>query len=367
MNRLLASILIFILIWAPKYSIFSFAVGDITVIDIISIISFPFFLGVLQKLRDTLFWKFYICLIISIFVPIVINFFFYQNFIGIVYIIRFLEYLSIASLAFYVGKNFLIINIFSSLFLSIFLFNTESLNYHFRYIRWEPVMIASFISIYLVYSNGLFNRTTLLFNSVFLFLLFLSGQRSPILPFIYQVIFRFRIRIIRYSPIFLILIFLIIYLDNPVKDRIITIFNPETIQALRVATELNPEGYDYEYFVKDIEYGRLETDVSSILRFRKWIYHFFTFSWDTFLFGKGSFSFGKGADSSLVRVFVENGLIGIVILAFLLFRLHQRLDDIDKSLLSSFFILGLLIDTWFSASLAIYFGFISIYKNKEKE
>ena len=205
MNRLLASILIFILIWAPKYSIFSFAVGDITVIDIISIFSFPFFLGVLQKLRDTLFWKFYICLIISIFVPIVINFFFYQNFIGIVYIIRFLEYLSIASLAFYVGKNFLIINIFSSLFLSIFLFNTESLNYHFRYIRWEPVMIASFISIYLVYSNGLLNRTTLLFNSVFLFLLFLSGQRSPILPFIYQVIFRLRLRIIRYSPIFLIL------------------------------------------------------------------------------------------------------------------------------------------------------------------
>ena len=83
------------------------------------------------------------------------------------------------------------------------------------------------------------------------------------------------------------------------------------------------------------------------------------------MFGKGSFSFGKGADSSLIRVFVENGLFGILILAILLFRLNQRLDDIDKSLLSSFFILGLLIDTWFSASLAIYFGFISIYKNRK--
>ena len=133
-------------------------------------------------------------------------------------------------------------------------------------------MIAAMFAICIIYYKNI--KFTMKASSFLLAALhlFISGQRSPMLPFLIPIYLSARKNIFKISFIASTLILIFVFTDNPIKDRVSILFEPATLEAAQELVFLDTDGYSYEEFVN---YGRGNTsgDLSTILRLKKWIYN----------------------------------------------------------------------------------------------
>ena len=78
----------------------------------------------------------------------------------------------------------------------------------------------------------------------------------------------------------------------------------------------------------------------------------------TFLFGLGPGYFGKGADSGWLRLFFEYGIFTFIIISFLLYKLINKSNQIQKTIFVIFIIFNIFVDVIFAPLLMGFTGFM---------
>lgn len=364
MKLSVSRLLLLLFFWSPKNALLTSKFGDITSIEIIFLLSLPLIIlsksFSLKSLSNT-GSKFVVIIILTYLVGLPFRLFF-GDWGSLVYILRFTEYLTIGSLALFVSRRFLLLNIFLSLAAALILDLAEIDYSLFKYMQWETSMIAA------MFALSLFYRETISPNGKAITLLLatlhtiISGQRSPLLVLFIPIYLSARRNFFKVCLVIMLAFVALVSTNNPLIDRISIIFNPDTLEMAQeiVSSDAASDitGYSYQEFI-DIDRNTESTDTSLILRLKKWSYQFNTLDEVSFLVGKGAFAFGRGADSSLIRIFIETGLIGFLLFIFLTIKLFSRSNLFQKALFGSFLMLGLFIDAWFSSGITIYFLLLS--------
>ena len=102
----------------------------------------------------------------------------------------------------------------------------------------------------------------------------------------------------------------------------------------------------------------LGLDFSLLLRFQKWSHAMANSNIITFLFGLGPGYFGKGADSGWLRLFFEYGIFTFIIISFLLYKLINKSNQIQKTIFVIFIIFNIFVDVIFAPLLMGFTGFM---------
>ena len=231
------------------------------------------------------------------------------------YAIRILEY----SLWFYVGLRanadllkLLIIVVFIKSIVSFYM-GTYVTPLDYLFFKYDHDIVATFLIISLFYlKNG---RHGTMFLS--LFISSLMSTRSAYFGMFY-IMYHFiqRNKGIVVKSIPLILVFLIIIIATSMNgvliNRLMSIFNYENISAISKAYQESTDATSYYNFVYENRSLFTETgDLSFQLRLRKWMYYIGQLSGNPMhvFYGFGVSAFGGAADSSIIRIFLEGGLL----------------------------------------------------------
>jgi len=102
----------------------------------------------------------------------------------------------------------------------------------------------------------------------------------------------------------------------------------------------------------------LGLDFSLLLRLTKWSHAIANSNFITFLFGLGPGYFGKGADSGWLRLFFEYGVFTFIIISFLLYKLINKSNQIQKTIFVVFIIFNIFTDVIFAPFLMGFTGFM---------
>jgi hypothetical protein len=255
------------------------------------------------------------------------------EFSRILYAVRFLEYFFIAYYIWSVFKNKLSINLLSIIFaLSSLVFlinNLANKNYlPFSYV-WEA---STFFSLFGVFFLDYFkNRKGKLLFFICLVLVYYTNQRSPLVSMLIVYIYVeiiLKKKWVLFSTILFISSFVgFQFFENNRLVVFVSSFSFENIKlAANTAYEYAIMSSSYDEFV----YGdRLlltdEGDLSLHLRFKKWAYALSDMNnFIRIIFGNGPGYFGGAADSSILRVFFETGILGIILWFSLLIKLVKK-------------------------------------------
>lgn len=364
MKLSVSRLLLLFFFWSPKNALLTSKFGDITSIEVIFLLSLPLIIlsksFSLKSLGNT-GSKFVVIIILTYLVGLPFRLFF-GDWQSLVYILRFTEYLAIGSLALFVSRRFLLLNIFLSLAAALILDLAEIDYSLFKYMQWETSMIAAMFAVSLFYRETISPKGKVITLLLAALHILISGQRSPLLVFFIPFYLSARRNFFKACLVIMLAFVALVSTNNPLIDRISIMFNPDTLEMAQEIISSDEAGhatdYSYEEFI-DINRNTESTDISFILRLKKWTYQFNTLDEVSFLVGKGAFAFGRGADSSLIRIFIETGLIGFLLFIFLTIKLFSGSNLFQKALFGSFFMLGLFIDAWFSSGITIYFLLLS--------
>ncbi len=234
---------------------------------------------------------------------------------AVFYSIRILEY----SLWFYVGLRantglvkLLIIAIFIKSIVSFYV-GTYVTPLDYLFFKYDHDIAATFLIISLFYLK---NRH---YGAMFLSLIgaSLMSTRSAYFGIFYIIYYFIQMNkgvILKNIPI--ILIFLLIILSTSMNEllinRLVLVFHNDNISAIAIAYQESIYATSYHDFVyEDRNLFTEHGDLSFQLRLRKWMYYIGQLSGNPMhiFYGFGVSAFGGAADSSLVRIFLEGGLI----------------------------------------------------------
>lgn len=255
-----------------------------------------------------------------------------------------------------------------------------------------PMVIALIFAFMLSHYSKVTFKVTLLYiiSNV---LIILTAARIPFVAvnaiFFYYYIKNNRLSLRSYVAIGFLAIsisFFIAYSSNSIRvneehsqsftERISEIFNVETINAVSILILMAPEeanGVSGSVMRKTQvslktgniksqfnENSELEADLSLMVRVNKWLWAIKTYlNQDVgyFLFGLGPGALGNALDGGILRILLENGLIGFI--CFIIFIFYRpKISGYDPMLLVAFtFLLGnLFIDYYLSYKvMALYF------------
>jgi hypothetical protein len=243
--------------------------------------------------------------------------------------------------------------------LLVLLFEIEVYKYF-----WEFSYLFSISLVTLLFFN---NYVFVFFN---LLMLFSLGQRTILLVIIYLFTKFFNLNInfkIFFNIIILILLTLVIFSYLNLNDRLFSIFKNLDISGY-VDTFLlflqDAPNYSYNDFLNEnrrdtlLLSKELFLDFSLLLRFQKWSHAMANSNIITFLFGLGPGYFGKGADSGWLRLFFEYGILIFIIILFLIYKLINKSNPIQKTIFVVFIIFNFFVDIMFAPLLMGFTGFI---------
>lgn len=197
----------------------------------------------------------------------------------------------------------------------------------FNYI-WELSAFGSVAFYFILYfDRGSHLKSKVPYLLACVFMVFWAGQRTPVVALtviiFLQILFQKgsgqRGKFI--SAIFIIVgVLYLSFTDNRIKNTFEQFFKMDNLYAVEYLLERSSQATSYDDFV----YGERKLigdagDLSFQLRLKKWTYAAAQqYSRpETILYGLGSGFFGGAADSSLVRIYFETGVIGVA--AWLLF------------------------------------------------
>jgi hypothetical protein len=258
------------------------------------------------------------------------------EFSRILYAARFLEYFLIAYYIWSVFKNKLSINLLSIIFtLSSVVFLTNNLD-NKEYLPFSYVWEAStFFSLYGVFFLDYFKNI----KGKFLFflclvLVYFTNQRSPLVSMLIVYIYVEIIvkkKWVLFSTILFVFSFVgfggFQFFEN---NRLFVFINSFSFENIKLAANTA-----YEYAIMSNSYDEFvygdrllltdEGDLSLHLRFKKWAYALSDMNnVIRIIFGNGPGYFGGAADSSILRVFFETGILGIILWFSLLIKLVKK-------------------------------------------
>jgi len=234
---------------------------------------------------------------------------------AVFYAVRILEY----SLWFYVGLRadtglvkFLILVIFIKSIVSFYVgMYITPLDYLF--FKYDYDIVATFLILSLFYLKG--NNKGAMFLS--LIASSLMSTRSAYFGIFYIVYYFIQMNkgvILKNIPVILIFLFIILAttMNELLINRLLLVFHYDNISAIYKAYQESIYATSYHDFV--YENRSLFTDngdLSFQLRLRKWMYYIGQLSGNPMhiFYGFGVSSFGGAADSSIMRIFLEGGLI----------------------------------------------------------
>ena len=226
----------------------------------------------------------------------------------------------------------------------------------FNYV-WEAPTIVSILAIYFLLTPGprIVKVSTIICALV---LIYLSGQRTPAVALIITLAIYFWNTSSHWKKPFLVIILTTTLLaagtygDTRLFITFYDVINPTNITALfQFMSQVDVYSMDYDTFVYGSRSLVEDGDLSLQLRFRKWSYALTSqlVSHHTFLVGLGTGFFGGAADSSLMRVYFETGVIGLLVW-FLFFRQVFRFQSSVISYVTICFLLnGVFIDVLYSS------------------
>lgn len=244
--------------------------------------------------------------------------------------------------------------------LLILLFEIEVYKYF-----WEFSYLFSISLVTLLFFN---NYIFVFFN---LLILFFLGQRTIILVLAYLFFSKFfnLISNFKTSLILIITISIVLVILNywNLSDRAFRAFINFEISSyfdtfllfLQDAPNYSYNDFIFKYKRDTLLLAReLDQDFSLLLRFKKWSHAIANSNFITFLFGLGPGYFGKAADSGWLRLFFEYGILIFIIISFLLNKLINMSNPIQKTILVVFIIFNIFVDIMFAPLLMGFTGFI---------
>lgn len=295
----------------------------------------------------------------------------FENFslIKIFYAIRFIEYALWFFLGLFLSSRMLddaiklsIVIAFLLFFLSPYIGGIGKYGF-FNYI-WELSAFASISTIYIfVYFPHSRAKYILLFMALVLALS--TGQRTPIAAtLLCLAIYAFYSKSVSSKVKFTALSLLIMstvtvsITENRLSKTFLDVFNSGNYEAIYLIYE--SASRNHESYSEFVHSSRTlvgdEGDLSLQLRLKKWMFA----SAEMFnkpasvIYGLGPGYFSGAADSSIVRVFFEYGLIGLFFW-FLLFYRFSRVNSGSFYLVSVFVLNAVFIDTLYSSRIMVMF------------
>ena len=223
---------------------------------------------------------------------------------------------------------------------------------------WEAPAVVSILAIYFLVTPGsrIVKVSTVICALV---LIYLSEQRTPAAAFIITLAIYFWNASPHWTKPFLVILSITtlwisgMYGDSRLFETFYDVISSSNIIALsEFISQVDVTSMNYDAFAYDSRYlAGGGGDLSLQLRFRKWSYALAS-QWEsphTFFVGLGTGFFGGAADSSLMRVYFETGVIGL--LAWSLFFRHVfRFQSSVISYVTICFLLnGVFVDTLYSS------------------
>lgn len=255
--------------------------------------------------------------------------------VRVLYALRFLEYFLIGYYIWYTFKNKISMNTLIAIFTVtslLFLINNQVnatyLYLPFSYI-WEASTFFSFFGV--LFLDYFKNKKGKLLFLVCLILVIYTDQRSPLIAMVITYIY---IEVVKGKKIVLISVItltVIFFGFHFFKDSrlfvFIKYFSFEDVKlAVNIAYEnaLTYNSYD-EFVYGDRSVLTENGDLSLHLRLKKWTYAIKDM--DSFIrvvFGNGPGYFGGAADSSILRIFFETGILGVILWYTLLAKFIKK-------------------------------------------
>lgn len=274
---------------------------------------------------------------------------------AVLYAIRILEY----SLWFYVGLRAnmslvkLLILVISLKSVVSFYVGTYITPLDYLFFKYDHDIVATFLIISLFYLKNN-NRSAMLLSLIASSLMSTRSAYFGIFYIVYYFIQRNMGAVIKNTPV--ILIFLIIIIATSMNEvligRLMLIFNYDNIAAIGIAYQESMHATSYNDFVyEDRNLFTVHGDLSFQLRLRKWMYYIGQLSGNPMhiFYGFGVSAFGGAADSSLMRVFLEGGLIMFYLYWALVKQLVKYCDS-GKEYIYLIIALSLMLDISFSSA-----------------
>ncbi len=301
----------------------------LSLFDFFSIIAFSVLVYAISTQQLIIRKKIFLPIFAVSFIPVLSTFLNFQHigFVNWLYAIRFFEYFVWLYLACLVDFERLvkwIKIVVSCCILGLIIGPSIGLIYGpFNYI-WELSAFGS-IAFYFILHFDSFTKfkSKIPYLLACVFIVVWAGQRTPIVALVIvvllQIIFQ---KGSGQKGKFLAAMFIlvgVIYLsitENRIKHTFEQFFKMDNIYAVEYLLERSSQATSYDEFV----YGERKLvgdagDLSFQLRLKKWTYAAFQqYSRpETILYGLGSGFFGGAADSSLVRIYFETGVLGVTV------------------------------------------------------
>jgi hypothetical protein len=266
----------------------------------------------------------------------------YSDYGILLYAIRPLQYFLIYH--FLVGRKFLNFTVVWALITSTYIISKLAFNelyFPFAY-NWE---VAFFYGISIVHFTNVSVKKYLPLILISSLVVILSDQKAIIISIIIATLNR-------RSFVFLIsltLIYLLYFYEGSRMESFISSFSlTETMDAIANGFSiLESQDSDYYQFVyEDRSLLSSQGDLSFHLRLRKWIFALKDMSLLEIFFGLGPGYFGGAADSSVLRLFFEVGILGI----FIGFGVLKSSSMLTRRIGIFLFISGVFLDTYYSST-----------------
>ena len=299
--------------------------------------------------------KYFIPIIIIQFVPFIFN---EINGTRLLYSLRFLEYFVVGFYIYiYMSKTIfeeIYIKIFTliGLFFLFSYFINSSLT-PFTYI-WESATFFSLVSVMMITKpkKTFFDKILLVF---FISIVIICDQRTPIIATFICISFFFikELNIIKIISISILALFILTTFVNSESSRLFLFISNFSFEDLKLTYGLIQDQSNYYDSYADFVYSNRSLlveggDLSLQLRLKKWVFALSQLNIVKVVFGLGPGYFGGAADSSLIRIFFETGLIGLFFWTRLILFLKKETDFI---LFLCIIINSLMIDTFYSSKI----------------
>ena len=242
------------------------------------------------------------------------------------------------------------------LLLSILFYSLEVYKYF-----WEYTYIFSLLLASLVYFRNYF------LSIIDIIFLFIIGQRTSILNIGYIFFSNLILTKLTFAKIFIIILifFLSLFTFQNLDNRSINAYrNLDIVKTYDSFFYNLKQSSDYTYdefvyqnknelrqYVKDNN-----QDLSLNIRFRKWTHAISNSNFKTLFLGLGPGYFDKGADSGLIRLFFEYGLIIFTIFFLFIYIIFKKSNSLQKMIIAVFFITNVFLDILFAPMLMGFTG-----------
>lgn len=208
--------------------------------------------------------------------------------------------------------------------------------------NWE---VAFYYGIMIVHWAKISTKNYWFFILVSIAIVLISDQKSILLG---TIIASFSRRGFLFFTTILLFYMVFFYQDSRMESFISSFTLTDTLDAISRGFDLLEGNLkDYHQFVyEDRSLLSSRGDLSFHLRLRKWIFAYQDMGYGELIFGLGPGYFGGAADSSLLRLFFEVGIIGLIIGVWVLLSSGMLTKRIGIFL----FVTGFFLDTYYSST-----------------